>query len=403
MQKALEPRRRFWRIASAGVLFQGGAAAVDTSTIIAALVHGLTGSNFAVGAAAAIARCGWLAPQVIAGHFAQRRRRRLGFYVAGAFGRVACLAGVAALVAGVGAQPGPAAIAAFFALWTAYAIVSGIVAVPYNDIAARSIASERRSRMLAIRFFGGGVLALGVAVLAARLIDGLAFPLGYAAVVAIAALLLLASALCFVSAGEPDAVLPVEPDRGFGAYLRAGIAVFGSDRRLRQFVCAQWLGGAVAMALPFYILQAGSGPDASSYVALLLGAQTAGALLSNPLWGWWGDVRGKRSLLQAAAAADAGMAGELAHGISAGLVHARLRAARGGRQWWHDCAARLPDGDLARRTPARVQRLLQRTRGASGAAATGRRSGRRGGFGGRRVRHQCAGGRAAVPRRPPFA
>ena len=305
MQKAVEPRSRFWRIASAGVLFQGGAAAVDTSTIIAALVHGLTGSNFAVGAAAAIARCGWLAPQVIVGHFAQQRRRRLGFYVAGAFGRVACLAGVAALVAGVGARPGSAAIAAFFALWTAYAIVSGIVAVPYNDIVARSIASERRSRMLAIRFFGGGVLALGVAVLAARLIDGLAFPLGYAAVIAIAALLLLASALCFVAAGESDAALPAKPDGGFGAYLRAGMALFGSDRRLRQFVCAQWLGGAVAMALPFYILQAGSGPDAWSYVALLLGAQTAGALLSNPLWGWWGDVRGKRSLLQAVAAVGA--------------------------------------------------------------------------------------------------
>lgn len=68
LDKALESNGRFWRIASAGVLFQGGAAAVDTSTIIAALVHGLTGSLFAVGAAAAIARTGWLVPQVIVGY-----------------------------------------------------------------------------------------------------------------------------------------------------------------------------------------------------------------------------------------------------------------------------------------------------------------------------------------------
>ena len=233
MDKAAEPPRRFWRIASAGVLFQGGAAAVDTSTIIAALVHGLTGSLFAVGAAAAIARTGWLVPQVIVGYLAQRRRRRLGFYVVGALGRVAALAGVGVFLAGVGDRRGPAATAAFFALWTAYAFVSGIVAVPYNDIVARSIPSERRSRMLAIRFFGGGVLALAVAGLAARLIGSLAFPLGHSAVVAIATLLLLGSALCFVSAGEPDAVLPAGPDRGFGAYLHAGIEAFGSDRRLR--------------------------------------------------------------------------------------------------------------------------------------------------------------------------
>ncbi len=36
-------------------------------------------------------------------------------------------------------------------------------------------------------------------------------------------------------------------------------------------------------------------------VALLLGAQTAGALVSNVLWGWWGDRRGKGDLLRAIA------------------------------------------------------------------------------------------------------
>ncbi|TDJ67599.1 MAG: MFS transporter, partial [Proteobacteria bacterium] len=53
---ARDSTKRFWRISAAGVFFQGGAAAVDTSTIIAALVHGLTGSTYAVGAAAAISR-----------------------------------------------------------------------------------------------------------------------------------------------------------------------------------------------------------------------------------------------------------------------------------------------------------------------------------------------------------
>jgi hypothetical protein len=86
------------------VFFQGGAAAVDTSTIIATLVHGMTGSSFAVGAA--IARYGWLFPQLIVGYVAQRRRRRLPFYMFGAFGRVTCLAAVASLLAFAGDQPG---------------------------------------------------------------------------------------------------------------------------------------------------------------------------------------------------------------------------------------------------------------------------------------------------------
>ncbi len=56
------------------------------------------------------------------------------------------------------------------------------------------------------------------------------------------------------------------------------------------------------MAVPFYVLQAAALGARGSDVAVLLGAQTAGALLSNALWGWWGDRRGKRSLLEGVAA-----------------------------------------------------------------------------------------------------
>src|SRR5262245_53982876 len=117
------------------MFFQGGAAAVDTSTIVAALVYTLTsGSAFAVGAAAAIARFGWLFPQLFVAYWAQQRPRRLRFYMAGAFGRVACLLVLAGLVGTAVLPAGPPTIALFFAVWTMYALVSGIVAVPYNDI-----------------------------------------------------------------------------------------------------------------------------------------------------------------------------------------------------------------------------------------------------------------------------
>lgn len=164
------PRReaagRFARIATAGAFFQGGAAAVDTGTIMASLVHALTGSSVAVGAVAAIARYGWLFPQLFVAYLAQRRRRRLPFYMIGAFGRVACLIAVAAVVLLAGTQPGTVTIATFFLLWTLYAFVSGVLAVPYNDIMARAVPSARRSRLLATRFFAGGLLALGVAAVA---------------------------------------------------------------------------------------------------------------------------------------------------------------------------------------------------------------------------------------------
>ena len=299
--QAREANSRFWRLSTAGIFFQGGAAAVDSSTIIATLVHGLTGSVVAVGAATAILHYGWLFPQIFVAYFAQRSRRRMPFYIVGAFGRATCLVGIAGLLASAGVLPDAVLIALFFGLWTAYAFVSGIVAVPYNDIVARSVASTRRSRLLAIRFFGGGLLALGVAAAAHQFLNTLTFPGGYAALVLLGAVLLLASSISFVSAGEPVAPLRQTADGGFLAFLRDGIEVFRSDGHFRLFVYAQWLGGAVTMALPFYILQATAAHGTASDVAFLLGAQTAGALVSNALWGWWGDRHGKRSLLEGVA------------------------------------------------------------------------------------------------------
>lgn len=298
---ALDPRRSFRRIGAAGVFFQGGAAAMDSATVMAALVQGLTGSVMAVGAAAAIARAGWLVPQLFVGYAAQRSQRRMPFYMVGAFGRAGCLAALAVLLWLDAALPITAVVTLFFVLWTLYAFIGGIVAVPYNDIVARSIPSERRSRLLAIRFFGGGVLALGVAAAAHALLNTLAFPRGYAAVLMLGASLLVASAALFVSAGEPAPAARITPaPQGFGAFVRVGVGVLRSDPVFRLFVAAQWLGGAAAMALPFYILQAQVADRSDAHTAAFLAAQTAGALASNPLWGWWGDRLGKLSLVNAA-------------------------------------------------------------------------------------------------------
>lgn len=295
---AQPPPHRFRRIAAAGVTFQGGSAAVDSSTIMAALAHQLTGNAVAVGAVTAILRIGWVLPPLLVGYLAARRGRSMPFFAAGAFGRASCIVALAILLALADTIERSTLVALFVAGWTAYAFASGIVAVPYNDIVARSVASDRRSRLLAVRFFGGGVLALAVVAVADRLVASLAFPASYAAIVALAGVLMFISAGLFASVGEP-----VEPSVRrvpglFLAYLREGGAVFRGDRRFRRFVYAQWWGGGVMMAMPFFVIQAfGFGVGVES-VALLLGAQTAGAIASNALWGWWDDRHGKESLLR---------------------------------------------------------------------------------------------------------
>ena len=295
-------RRRFRRIAGAGAAFQGATAAVDSATVVASLVYQLTGSVFAVGAASAVLRLGWLLPQMVVGYLAERAERRMPFYVFGAFGRATC-AGLIVLLLWFGAAlPAPLLAAGFLILWSLYAFVSGVVAVPYNDIVGRSIASDRRSRMLAWRFFGGGLVALLVAGFIRWSLAALPGLQAYALIFALAALLMLLSSALFVSAGEPHLVRPATaPPRQRKTpkeFLRGGWDVLRDDARFRLFLHSQWLGGATLMALPFYMVAALQRGITPADVGLLLGMQTAGALGSNFFWGRLGDRAGKLILLR---------------------------------------------------------------------------------------------------------
>lgn len=301
----MTPRRRFRRIAGAGISFQAGSSAVDSTTVMSALVFQLTGNVVAVSAVPTILRLGWLIPQIFIGYFAGRSGSSMPFYIVGAFGRTAAIA-MLALVLWRGSEAGwPAAWlgAATLVLWTLYACLSGVVGVPYNDIVARSIPSGRRSRMLAIRFFGGGVFGLLVAVISDHLLKNLEFPASFVAILSIAAVLMLVSSVLFATMGEPPQTAQTKSATRFVTYLEEGFQTFRMDKTFRRFVFAQWCGGGVLIAAPFYILVAAELGVGFENAALLMGAQTGGALLSNPLWGWWGDHLGKLSLMRTIAIA----------------------------------------------------------------------------------------------------
>ncbi len=296
----MTPRRRFWHVAGAGATFQAGSSAVDSATVMSALVFQLTGSMIAVGAVPTILRLGWLLPQLVVGYLAGRGGSSMPFYNLGAFGRTTAIAMLAVLL-WLGAEAGSshgALGAATLGLWAVYACLSGIVGVPYNDIVARAVESRHRSRLLALRFFAGGLVALAVAALADRLVRTLDFPLSYAAILAIAALLMLLSSVVFSAMGEPKRTVPPRADPDFATYLREGLVTFREDSVFRRFVFAQWCGGAVLVAAPFFVVAAEEFGIGLENVALLLGAQTAGALTANPLWGWWGDRLGKLNLMR---------------------------------------------------------------------------------------------------------
>jgi MFS family permease len=203
-----------------------------------------------VGAASAVLRLGWLVPQLIVGYLTQLSERRMPYYVVGAFGRAGCLALTAILLAFSGGMSAGWVAGGFLAMWTLYAFVSGIVAVPYNNIVGRSIPAGARSRLLAWRFFGGGLLALGIAAIIHHLLATASYLTAHAVIFAMASGLMIISSISFVSAGEPPAPPAKDDDKGnFSQFLMDGLATLRSDARFRLFLHTQWPGDATLMAL----------------------------------------------------------------------------------------------------------------------------------------------------------
>ncbi|EYD71456.1 MFS transporter [Limimaricola hongkongensis] len=126
--------------------------------------------------------------------------------------------------------------------------------------------------------------------------------MSYAAVLDVATALMLVSSIVFTAMGKPKRAAPPKATASFAAYLKEGAATFRNDAVFRRFVFAQSCGGALLAAVPFFVVAADKLGMSLQNVALLLGAQKAGALLSNPLRGWWGDRLGKLSLMRVIAA-----------------------------------------------------------------------------------------------------
>jgi Na+/melibiose symporter-like transporter len=237
-------------------------------------------------------------------------RYRKPIYLVGGGGRAACLGllAVALLVWPAGAgDTSFALLVVFFAVWAAFSFVAGLSGVPYNDVIARTIPSDRRSRLLGLRLFVGGALAAGGGLLIRAILRDApeASLQPYGLIFGAGALVLAVSTVCFALIEEPAA--PIRPTRpGFGLFLREGLEIARTDRRFRLFLYAQLLGGVTKMSAPFYLLQAlrvGRLPELE--MGSLLAAQMVGSIALNPVLGWWGDRHGKLSVLKVVTALSA--------------------------------------------------------------------------------------------------
>jgi MFS family permease len=251
-----------------------------------------------VGAALALQSLGMTITPLLGANLIEHRRRvlPLGFVVGMAM-RLSVL-GIA--LAGLWLPPSQALGLVYFWL-LCFGLFQGMQGVVFNVLMAKVIPVSKRGRLTGLRNFLAGITAAGVAAIGGRLFLGeTPTAAGYSYTFILAFVLTTAGLACLTLMREPEPPT-ARPRLPLHRRLRQIPSLLAEDRAFTQYFLARSLATLGRMALPFYIIYAGSSIGLSgTTLAVLTVAFTLAGTLSNLLWGALADGRGFRLVFLAA-------------------------------------------------------------------------------------------------------
>jgi MFS family permease len=296
-----ENRSAYWRGIVNGISFRLGLTFINPVTVLPAFVSHLTTSEVAVGLVGSIGMGGWFLPQLLVASYLQGcpRKRPLYIFTAVLRGSALLLMGILILVPN---RPRDVLVS-FFVCYSVYSLLAGVSGPAFLDIVAKTISGRRLGAFFGHRLFWGNVAGLAAAALVRVVLaeGGLAFPLNYSLLFALALVCLVPGWIVFAGIREP--VGRVESRQPLSLFLRSVPSVVRADHTFGRLLASQLLIGGVAIALPFYIIYCHRVlhvPEAT--VGTYLSVQVAGSVVLVPLWAFLNDRRGPRTLLLVIAA-----------------------------------------------------------------------------------------------------
>ena len=291
-------RRNFGLGIANGALFNLSASLLDPSLVLTWLASQLTSSNLLIGLVVSINQGGWFLPQLLVSGYLQGRERKLPFYVAVGAPRAICWASMALALFLITDRA--VLLVLFYTLLTVYSLADGLAGLPFMDIIAKAIPSNRRGSFFGWRRFLGGILALGGSLVVKYVLDerqGLAFPHNFAVLFFLASLGISATMISFGLFVEP-----VDPELNQSvdllSQMKRALHLPRRDVNYGRFLAVQFLVRAAGMATPFYIVYAKRvlGVSAGMVGFYLIWATLAG-ISSTLVWGRISDRRGNRGLI----------------------------------------------------------------------------------------------------------
>lgn len=306
MQPDKNARWNFNSLIADGSFFSIGVAFLESNTIFPALISQLTTNSVLIGLMSTIRNAGYLLPQLAVAGYAERLPLKKPLLrINGIISRLSVLA-MAAIALFVADVNPSLALVGLIAANALFALTDGIGGVPWIDMTAKTIPSNRRGRLFGVMQFVGGIGAFFAGFLIRQVLasESLPFPRNYALLLFLGFVF-----LCFSFAGT----MMVREEPGvtrqgstFRSYLRRLPAAWQNNRLFQRMMFTRMLYAFLYLSLPFYIIY---GRQVLGFVESTIGffisAQMAGSISAGLAWGYLGDRFGNRTVIRGVGVAAA--------------------------------------------------------------------------------------------------
>jgi len=277
---------------SDGTFFTVGLSFLEANTVLPTFVSTLTGSPILIGLVSSIRSMGYFLPQIFVAGYIEKMRRKKPFMM-----KVGLVMRLAAL--GIAFSAFLAKMSNFFALLVFYVSLvilsfsDGFGGLPWMDIVAKTIPSDKRAGLFGIMQALGGSCAFFAGFLVRWLLGKTdAYPLNYFYVFLLGFLSLTGSLVSMHFILEPDGKVR-DSHSNLIEYLKRLPSAWRQDSLFRKVIAVRVMCGAIFLALPFFAIHAQEALNfPKSVVGLFVSAQMLGTVIGGPVWGYIGDRHG---------------------------------------------------------------------------------------------------------------
>ena len=289
-----------------GLFGQTGFRLVSAPTFLPAYLFMLSGSDFVVGLARSLQGAGTVASPMLGASLIGHRKRFLGVTLASSALMRLQILGLALagfVLGGTRESTDSPAIAAVVAITVFLAFMGffqGVAQVTMNALRAKVIPINRRGIVSGARHFLAGLTSAGVSYVAgAYIIEANVLGDGYASVFLLAFGITCIGLVALALTHEPTAV-SLRPRASMTETFKAVGPILRGQPAFRRFFVARALASCGSMALPFYILYAGTRMEVTGAIlGLLTTVWMLSSSTSNLVWGALADRHGYKVVMVA--------------------------------------------------------------------------------------------------------